>query len=97
MGQNLNHFDQKGNAIMVDVTDKPITKRVAVASGKIKVSPAVIQAVLEGTSKKGDVLGVARVAGIMAVKQTANLILCVTPYSFKNVRLILKCRNPNVK
>ena len=46
MGQNLNHFDQKGNAIMVDVTDKPITKRVAVASGKIKVSPAVIQAVL---------------------------------------------------
>lgn len=79
MGQNLNHFDQKGNAIMVDVTEKPITKRVAIASGKIKVSPAVVQAVLEGTSKKGDVLGVARVAGIMAVKQTANLIpMCHT-------------------
>jgi cyclic pyranopterin phosphate synthase len=74
MEEKLNHFDQKGNAIMVDVTQKDITKREAVASGKIKVSPAVIKAVVSGTSKKGDVLGVARVAGIMAVKQTANLI-----------------------
>lgn len=79
MEQKLNHFDQKGNAIMVDVTEKKITKRTAIASGKIIVSPAVIEAVLNGTSKKGDVLGVARIAGIMAVKQTANLIpMCHT-------------------
>lgn len=74
MEEKWNHFDQKGNAVMVDVTQKDITKREAVASGKIKVSPSVIKAVVSGTSKKGDVLGVARVAGIMAVKQTANLI-----------------------
>lgn len=79
MEQKLSHFDQKGNAIMVDVAEKAVTKRVAVASGSINVSPSVIKAVLEGTSKKGDVLGVARVAGIMAVKQTANFIpMCHT-------------------
>lgn len=79
MGQEFSHFDQKGNAIMVDVSEKQDTKRVATASGKIKVSPAVMEAVETGTSKKGDVLGVARVAGIMAVKQTASLIpMCHT-------------------
>ncbi len=79
MAQGFNHFDQKGNAIMVDVSEKEDTKRVAVASGKIKVSLEVIHAILDGTSKKGDVLGVARVAGIMAVKQTAHLIpMCHT-------------------
>ena len=79
MEQRWNHFDSNGNAVMIDVTDKKITKRIAVASGKIKVSPEVIHAVVTGTSKKGDVLGVARVAGIMAVKQTSNLIpMCHT-------------------
>lgn len=79
MEQKLNHFDSNGNAVMVDVTEKKIIKRIAVASGKIKVSSDVIHAVVTGTSKKGDVLGVARVAGIMAVKRTAELIpMCHT-------------------
>ena len=85
MEEKLTHFDEKGNAIMVDVTEKKITSRTATASGKIHVNEAVMKAVLEGTVAKGDVLGVARVAGIMAVKQTAHLIpMCHT-------LLITKC------
>lgn len=73
----LTHFDQEGNAVMVDVTEKEITERVASASGRIQVSREVYETVKNGTAAKGDVLGVARVAGIMAVKQTSNLIpLC---------------------
>ncbi|MBO5573499.1 MAG: cyclic pyranopterin monophosphate synthase MoaC [Clostridium sp.] len=74
MDNGLNHFDAKGNAIMVDVTEKQITHREATASGKIRVSRPVMDAVLAGTVKKGDVLGVARVAGIMGVKRTSELI-----------------------
>ena len=70
----LNHFDQKGNAVMVDVSGKIPTSRTAVAKGKICVCQAVMDAVKQGTVKIGDVLGVARVAGIMAVKQTSHLI-----------------------
>ena len=70
----LNHFDQKGNAVMVDVSGKAETKREAVACGTIFVSPAVMDAVQKGTAAKGDVLGVARVAGIMATKRTSDLI-----------------------
>ena len=73
----LNHFDEAGNAVMVDVSGKTPTRREAVASGKIRVSREVMDAILAGTMQKGDVLGVARVAGIMAVKQTSSLIpLC---------------------
>ncbi|MCD8230955.1 MAG: cyclic pyranopterin monophosphate synthase MoaC [Clostridiales bacterium] len=79
MTQKLSHFDQAGNAVMVDVSDKPITSRTATATGSILVCKEVMQAVQEGTVKKGDVLGVARVAGIMGVKQTSSLIpLCHT-------------------
>ena len=75
----LNHFDASGNAVMVDVSDKAVTNRVAVARGRIFVNEAVMQAIINGTSKKGDVLGVARVAGIMAVKNTSSLIpMCHT-------------------
>ena len=74
MENGLTHFDAKGNAIMVDVTEKQITHREATATGKIRVSRPVMEAVLSGTVKKGDVLGVARVAGIMAVKRTSDLI-----------------------
>lgn len=70
----LNHFDAQGKAIMVDVTDKAATCRVAVAQGEIHVNAAVMEAIRTGTAKKGDVLGVARVAGIMAVKRTSELI-----------------------
>jgi cyclic pyranopterin phosphate synthase len=70
----LNHFDKNGNAIMVDVTNKDVTERTAIAKGKIKVNKEVFDAIKNGTSKKGDVLGVARVAGIMATKRTSDLI-----------------------
>lgn len=73
----LTHFDGEGNAVMVDVTEKMITEREASASGRIQVSREVYETVKNGTTAKGDVLGVARVAGIMAVKQTPDLIpLC---------------------
>lgn len=68
------HFDEKGNAVMVDVTEKTATSRTAVAEGTILVSDEILQAVAEQKVKKGDVLGVARVAGIMAVKQTSSII-----------------------
>ena len=74
MSEKLTHFDAKGQAIMVDVTHKEETSRTAVAKGRIRVSPETLQAITEGTAKKGDVLGVARVAGIMAVKRTSELI-----------------------
>ena len=72
-----NHFDEAGQAIMVDVSPKEQTKRIAVAGGKITLNKDALEAVKAGTVKKGDVLGVARVAGIMALKQTSSLIpLC---------------------
>ena len=70
----FNHFDENGNAVMVDVSGKEPTSRTATAQGSIKVSEEILQAVLEQKVKKGDVLGVARVAGIMAVKQTSSII-----------------------
>ena len=71
------HFDEAGNARMVDVGDKDETKREAVAKGSIFMSPECLRMVAEGSMKKGDVLGVAQVAGIMATKRTADLIpLC---------------------
>lgn len=85
MEEKLTHFDADGKAVMVDVSEKQNTSRIAVASGKIRVNEAVMKAVQTGTAAKGDVLGVARVAGIMAVKQTASLIpMCHT-------LLITKC------
>ena len=70
----LNHFDEKGNAVMLDVSEKSETKRVAVAKGSIKVSKEIMNLIKTGNIKKGDVLGFSRVAGIMASKQTSNLI-----------------------
>ena len=74
MSQGFNHFDENGNAVMVDVSAKNITPRTAVATGEIHVGPIIMAAVQEGSVKKGDVLGVARVAGIMGVKRTSDLI-----------------------
>lgn len=75
--EKLNHFDSSGNAIMVDVSKKDITERIAIASGKIIVSKEIFEIIKGGTSKKGDVLGVARIAGIMAAKRTSEMIpLC---------------------
>ena len=73
----LTHFDDKGRAVMVDVSTKEATERTAVAEGEIRVGRKVLAAIRGGTAAKGDVLGVARVAGIMAAKRTHELIpLC---------------------
>lgn len=73
----LSHFDQKGDAHMVDVSDKAVTARVASAGGWIRMAAQTFEIISEGSAKKGDVLGVARLAGIMGAKKTPELIpLC---------------------
>jgi cyclic pyranopterin phosphate synthase len=75
--QSLSHLNLKGEAQMVDVSDKQVTRRQAIAEGKIIMSPDTLAAIEAGNAPKGDVLGTAKLAGIMAAKQTANLIpLC---------------------
>ena len=74
MSGKLNHFDQHENAVMVDVTDKNVTEREAIATGKIFVCDETYERILTGNMVKGDVLAVARVAGIMATKKTSELI-----------------------
>lgn len=76
-GMDFSHMDKEGNALMVDVTEKKVTARRAMASGRIRMSQECFDLVEAGNMKKGDVLGVAQVAGIMATKETARLIpLC---------------------
>ncbi|WEX87129.1 cyclic pyranopterin monophosphate synthase MoaC [Sinorhizobium garamanticum] len=76
-GRSLTHIDSAGEANMVDVGDKTETVRVAVAEGYVRMRPETLALILEGNAKKGDVIGTARLAGIMAAKQTSNLIpLC---------------------
>jgi cyclic pyranopterin monophosphate synthase len=73
----LSHFDDKGQAHMVDVSAKPVTDRVAVAEGCVRMTAETLAMITEGRAKKGDVLSVARLAGIMAAKKTSDLIpLC---------------------
>lgn len=74
MAGEFNHFDEAGNAVMVDVTGKGVTVRTASATGTIRVNQEIMDAVRNKSVKKGDVLGVARVAGIMGAKQTSSLI-----------------------
>ncbi|MDU6361401.1 MAG: cyclic pyranopterin monophosphate synthase MoaC [Clostridiales bacterium] len=74
MEDRLTHFDASGNAVMVDVSEKAVTTRIAEARGRIQVNQAVYDAISNGTAKKGDVLGVARIAGIMGAKKTSDLI-----------------------
>lgn len=74
MEDRLTHFDASGNAVMVDVSEKAVTTRIAEARGSIRVNQAVYDAISNGTAKKGDVLGVARIAGIMGAKKTSDLI-----------------------
>lgn len=84
MDKRFNHFDEAGNAVMVDVTGKDETVRSAAARGRIRVSREVFEAVQMGTAAKGDVLGVARVAGIMAAKRTWELIPMCHPLMLTN-------------
>ena len=74
MAKEWNHFDEAGNAVMVDVTEKGVTVRTASATGTIRVNREIMDAVQNKTVTKGDVLGVARIAGIMGAKQTSALI-----------------------
>ena len=81
----LTHFNEAGNAHMVDVGDKAVTHRVAVAAGEISMQPATFAMVAAGTHKKGDVIGIARVAGIMASKRTSDLIPLCHPIGLTRV------------
>jgi len=90
MTQNgLTHFDAAGHAHMVDVSEKPVTDRIAVARGAVKMSAATLALITEGRAKKGDVLGVARLAGIMGAKKTADLIPLCHPLPITKVALDL--------
>lgn len=83
----FNHFDSKGNARMVDVSEKDITRRAAVAEGTIEVSREVMDAITGGRVKKGDVLTVAQMAGIAGTKKTADLIPMCHPLALTNVEV----------
>lgn len=85
----LTHFDAKGDAHMVDVSGKPVTSRIAVAEGCIKMLPETLDMITEGRAKKGDVLGVARLAGIMGAKKTAELIPLCHPLPITKVAVEL--------
>jgi cyclic pyranopterin monophosphate synthase len=86
---SLSHFDENGQAHMVDVSAKPVTDRIAVARGHVVMSAETLALVTEGRAKKGDVLGVARLAGIMAAKKTADLIPLCHPLPITKVALDL--------
>ena len=86
----LTHFDDQGQAHMVDVAAKAATHRVAVATGQIAMLPATLERVLQGTAKKGDVLGIARIAGIQAAKKTSDLIPLCHPLALTRVAIDLE-------
>jgi cyclic pyranopterin phosphate synthase len=83
----LSHLDESGHARMVDVGHKPVTERVAVARGEVRLSPETLALVREGKVPKGDVLAVARVAGIMAAKKTPDLIPLCHPIMLTSVQM----------
>jgi len=81
----LTHIDAKGEARMVDVSEKPATERVASAEGRVVMSQATLELIVSGNAKKGDVLGTARIAGIMAAKRTSELIPLCHPLALSKV------------
>ncbi|MCK5912549.1 MAG: cyclic pyranopterin monophosphate synthase MoaC [Desulfuromusa sp.] len=87
MSEELTHFDKNGQAIMVDVGNKPLTTREAVAGGEIQMRPETLQQILAQRIKKGDVFSVARLAGIMAAKQTFALIPLCHPLPLSAVEI----------
>jgi cyclic pyranopterin monophosphate synthase len=87
----LTHFDAAGNAQMVDVSDKEVTERTATAGASITMLPETLALIQEGRAKKGDVLGTARLAGIMAAKKTAELIPLCHPLALSSVTVDLAC------
>ena len=87
MDKELSHFNKNGEVHMVDVGEKPITNRVAIAKGEILMAEATLKIILDGSSKKGDVLGTARLAGIMAAKNTSGLIPLCHPIQITKISL----------
>ena len=87
----LTHFDAKGKSRMVDVSDKDETERVAVAAGSVVMAPDTMKLITEGGVKKGDVLSVARLAGIMGAKKTPDLIPLCHPLALDSVEVDLVC------
>lgn len=83
----LTHIDSRGEARMVDVSEKPATERVAVAEGRVVMTRETLELIVSGNAKKGDVLGTARIAGIMAAKRTAELIPLCHPLALSKVVL----------
>ena len=86
----LTHFDATGNAHMVDVSDKAVTSRVATAKGHIRMAPETLAMITENRAKKGDVLAVAKLAGIMGAKETARIIPLCHPLPITKVALTLE-------
>lgn len=84
---SLTHLDRQGQAQMVDVTEKAVTARSAIAVGQVRMSPQTLEAIESGNAPKGDVIGTARIAGIMAAKQTANLIPLCHPLPLRKVEV----------
>jgi cyclic pyranopterin monophosphate synthase len=91
----LTHLDEDGKAKMVDVGDKTPTKRTAIATGKISMKPETLDLVISGTNKKGDVLAVARIAGIMAAKKTSELIPLCHPLNITKIDIDLELDKVN--
>nr|WP_255575041.1 cyclic pyranopterin monophosphate synthase MoaC [Caldovatus aquaticus] len=91
----MTHFDAAGRAAMVDVSAKPATERVAVARGRVVMAPATLARIQEGAMGKGDVLGVARIAGIMAAKRTSELIPLCHPLMLARVAVDLTPAPPD--
>jgi len=89
MKQSLTHFDAAGRAQMVDIADKAVTHRVAVARGTITMKPETLALVRDGTAKKGDVIGIARIAAIQGAKRTADLIPLCHPIPITRVTVDL--------
>ncbi len=86
---DLTHFDKDGNAVMVDVSGKDVTERVATAEGRVRMQPETLARIIDGAIKKGDVLGVARLAGIMAAKRTHDLIPLCHPLALSAITVDL--------
>ena len=89
MSNSLTHFDRKGNAHMVDVSSKANTDRVAIAKGTVRMKRETFNIMTEGKAKKGDVLSIARIAGIMGCKKTSELIPLCHPIPLSNVKINL--------
>jgi len=96
MSGSFSHFDAAGNAAMVDVSEKPVTARTATARARVRMQPETLAMIQAGTAKKGDVLGVARLAGIMAAKRTSELIPLCHPLPISAVEIALEPVSPGV-